>query len=108
MPVHVLPGEPDIVSELLLADPETERDAVAVPHPVLGNQPHQRTREPGGGGAAGAVRDPRVGPPQLLAQHTDNTERHRSEEHTSELQSLMRISYADFCLKKKNPYRHVT
>src|SRR3546814_1142492 len=31
----------------------------------------------------------------------------RSEEHTSELQSLMRISYAVFCLKKKkNKYRH--
>src|SRR3546814_7718195 len=29
-------------------------------------------------------------------------ERRRSEEHTSELQSLMRISYAVFCLKKKN------
>src|SRR3546814_4196697 len=29
---------------------------------------------------------------------------HRSEEHTSELQSLMRISYAVFCLKKKNTY----
>src|SRR3546814_2389408 len=28
--------------------------------------------------------------------------RHRSEEHTSELQSLMRNSYAAFCLKKKN------
>src|SRR3546814_10578550 len=28
--------------------------------------------------------------------------RRRSEEHTSELQSLMRISYAVFCLKKKN------
>src|SRR3546814_5665196 len=28
----------------------------------------------------------------------------RSEEHTSELQSLMRISYAVFCLKKKNQY----
>src|SRR3546814_10656668 len=28
--------------------------------------------------------------------------RDRSEEHTSELQSLMRISYAVFCLKKKN------
>src|SRR3546814_7097657 len=27
---------------------------------------------------------------------------HRSEEHTSELQSLMRISYAVLCLKKKN------
>src|SRR3546814_5163520 len=29
----------------------------------------------------------------------------RSEEHTSELQSLMRISYAVFCLKKKNQQR---
>src|SRR3546814_7572408 len=34
----------------------------------------------------------------------------RSEEHTSELQSLMRISYAVFCLKKKNKneYRNTT
>src|SRR3546814_3903479 len=31
---------------------------------------------------------------------------HRSEEHTSELQSLMRSSYAGFCLKKKNIYEH--
>src|SRR3546814_9557900 len=31
---------------------------------------------------------------------------HRSEEHTSELQSLMRISYAVFCLKKKNNKKH--
>src|SRR3546814_3052604 len=30
------------------------------------------------------------------------TQQTRSEEHTSELQSLMRISYAVFCLKKKN------
>src|SRR3546814_10480313 len=30
----------------------------------------------------------------------------RSEEHTSELQSLMRISYAVFCLKKKNILKH--
>src|SRR3546814_6527280 len=30
----------------------------------------------------------------------------RSEEHTSELQSLMRISYAVFCLKKKNKKPH--
>src|SRR3546814_4414062 len=29
----------------------------------------------------------------------------RSEEHTSELQSLMRISYAVFCLKKKNTHK---
>src|SRR3546814_9347434 len=31
----------------------------------------------------------------------------RSEEHTSELTSLMRISYAVFCLKKKKTKRHV-
>src|SRR3546814_2119901 len=31
----------------------------------------------------------------------------RSEEHTSELQSLMRISYAVFCLKKKKTNKHV-
>src|SRR3546814_4173631 len=33
---------------------------------------------------------------------------HRSEEHTSELQSLMRISYAVFCLKNKNKYNKTT
>src|SRR3546814_3853813 len=32
----------------------------------------------------------------------------RSEEHTSELQSLMRISYAVFCLKKKKKNNHKT
>src|SRR3546814_15826516 len=32
----------------------------------------------------------------------------RSEEHTSELQSLMRISYAVFCLKKKKQSTHIT
>src|SRR3546814_5012043 len=31
---------------------------------------------------------------------------YRSEEHTSELQSLMRISYAVFCLKKKNQVKY--
>src|SRR3546814_7276852 len=32
----------------------------------------------------------------------------RSEEHTSELQSLMRISYAVFCLKKNNNLKNIT
>src|SRR3546814_2077179 len=32
----------------------------------------------------------------------------RSEEHTSELQSLMRISYAVFCLKKKNNHNEIS
>src|SRR3546814_2759573 len=41
---------------------------------------------------------------RLVAAKTaaaQNTDEDRSEEHTSELQSLMRISYAVFCLKKK-------
>src|SRR3546814_1977191 len=37
-----------------------------------------------------------------LAIGIDIARQRRSEEHTSELQSLMRISYAVFCLKKKN------
>src|SRR3546814_1652439 len=37
----------------------------------------------------------------ILAWLVVERERARSEEHTSELQSLMRISYAVFCLKKK-------
>src|SRR3546814_7393076 len=35
-------------------------------------------------------------------------EKIRSEEHTSELQSLMRISYAVFCLKKKKHYIYIS
>src|SRR3546814_9254013 len=37
----------------------------------------------------------------LIGYLSDRTRSRRSEEHTSELQSLMRISYAVFCLKKK-------
>src|SRR3546814_9380021 len=46
--------------------------------------------------------------PSLIPVRARNssTESVRSEEHTSELQSLMRISYAVFCLKKKNTSQH--
>src|SRR3546814_6495741 len=37
----------------------------------------------------------------VLGRHRAGRDAARSEEHTSELQSLMRISYAVFCLKKK-------
>src|SRR3546814_2264037 len=43
--------------------------------------------------------------PQVQRQHQRDK---RSEEHTSELQSLMRLSYAVFCLKKKNNNTHDT
>src|SRR3546814_7764291 len=71
------------------------------------------------GEAAGLLRHrPQVGrsrsrpswQPHLIAKRISRCRRRfglrylvgRSEEHTSELQSLMRISYAVFCLKKKN------
>src|SRR3546814_982528 len=40
-----------------------------------------------------------------LAEGQEGQSVERSEEHTSELQSLMRISYAVFCLKKKNNHQ---
>src|SRR3546814_2014998 len=45
----------------------------------------------------------------LLATNDEvrRTAINRSEEHTSELQSLMRISYAVFCLKKKKKPKHI-
>src|SRR3546814_5852709 len=47
----------------------------------------------------------------IACDHYNRMESDRSEEHTSELQSLMRISYAVFCLKKKtqiNTMTHMT
>src|SRR3546814_6597935 len=54
---------------------------------VVDSKPARRGRQP-----------PRSGDLEEIAQIVPV----RSEEHTSELQSLMRISYAVFCLKKKN------
>src|SRR3546814_6978728 len=55
-----------------------------LPRPHVGIEPAHREQ---------LVVRPRLGHPPLFE---------RSEEHTSELQSLMRISYAVFCLKKKH------
>src|SRR3546814_20310550 len=69
---------------------------------VVGAQPHQPGEFQRGGDAGGDVAPgtaphagPHVRPPDPVAEG-----RGRSEEHTSELQSLMRISYAVLCLKK--------
>src|SRR3546814_13523076 len=55
---------------------------------VRPDQPRRKGARPAGRGADG--------------QGEVRRRLNRSEEHTSELQSLMRISYAVFCLKKKN------
>src|SRR3546814_1178304 len=60
-------------------------------HPLIGRSAEQELREL-------AISRGKSG---YVALYSDELEQ-RSEEHTSELQSLMRISYAVFCLKKKN------
>src|SRR3546814_5723221 len=59
------------------------------------------TAAPGAGRAQGSTR---TSPPPAAGISTERSplsQRRRSEEHTSELQPLMRISYAVFCLKQK-------
>src|SRR3546814_10325781 len=57
-------------------------------------------RAGGFNGTAPAAINPGGGAPVLQNTNLFKPEHTRSEEHTSELQSLMRISYAVFCLKK--------
>src|SRR3546814_6299938 len=64
----------------------------------LGDDGPAGLRDPGGRGAAPDG--------QLAAGRARRRAWTRSEEHTSELQSLMRISYAVFCLKKKIKSSH--
>src|SRR3546814_10739885 len=66
---------------------------------------HQANYRNGIDGAARTEESQSFGPRGILPQGAALSgccgRRQRSEEHTSELQSLMRISYAVFCLKKK-------
>src|SRR3546814_4448268 len=59
----------------------------------LGHFPHP------GAAIGGEELQPQLDPAHMVAN--------RSEEHTSELQSLMRISYAVFCLKKNTKYNKI-
>src|SRR3546814_3605504 len=62
----------------------------------------RRAERPADEGGADHVDHPRCAAAGIRA----GTGAARSEEHTSELQSLMRISYAVFCLKKKTKPKH--
>src|SRR3546814_6738274 len=67
--------------------------------PIRPRQDHRRFHLPGRRGKSPSTRLSRFG---AKLQRSPG----RSEEHTSELQSLMRISYAVFCLTKKNKKTH--
>src|SRR3546814_5490184 len=72
-------------------------DTIIVPSPEIGG--HVTHHQAGAAGLYGL----NIHSSAVDAEHyTVDLDQLRSEEHTSELQSLMRISYAVFCLKKKN------
>src|SRR3546814_7135495 len=95
--------------------PRSTRTDTLFPYPTLfraalfGARQADRTRAGAGAAAprgadradAAASRRRRCGPRAARCGRRCVEPRLRSEEHTSELQSLMRISYAVFCLKKK-------
>src|SRR3546814_4357029 len=64
--------------------------------------PAEQIREAHEAARAGGFQAPTMEQPQYNLLHRERVEaEYRSEEHTSELQSLMRTSYAVFCLQKK-------
>src|SRR3546814_2997952 len=94
-----------IAHELLLNDVVTWALAARAP----GFHRTSRAAEVFGCGSAVEPRTGLLGVEDATNRALDHVDRvKRSEEHTSELQSLMRISYAVFCLKqKKTTTRHV-
>src|SRR3546814_3229016 len=77
-------------------------DRVDGPRKVSGKAPyayerHDMVPDP----AYGVILGSAIAKGRIISIDSRDAESARSEEHTSELQSLMRISYAVFCLKKK-------
>src|SRR3546814_3013777 len=112
------PLEPEhrirIGNRLRPLDPVVDRRALGVSLPMLRDQCLSRLAfiETGSGGLAHfrrgefLDRTEHLHPgPAVLGQPESRLR--RSEEHTSELQSLMRISYAVFCLKKKTKHDYI-
>src|SRR3546814_8411544 len=95
--------------------PSSTRTATLFPYTTLFRSQLARTRDlpllarlfqaPGRGGF-GFLQIAFVGHARGFVCRPCRAQTGRSEEHTSELQSLMRISYAVFCLKKKKSILH--
>src|SRR3546814_2934079 len=77
--------------------PRSTRTDTLFPYTTLFRS--QRRHQPGGADRLDQTAE--IGDQAGRPHHPINRYAERSEEHTSELQSLMRISYAVFCLKKK-------
>src|SRR3546814_5251614 len=85
--------------------PRSTRTDTLFPYTTLFRSADRGAAAAAHGGAEASARLPRGAFPRQARAHLPGSagsgEAPRSEEHTSELQSLMRISYAVFCLKKK-------
>src|SRR3546814_2838875 len=102
----------DVCSSDLVAEPQRRRDTLglaagdgAAEHAARGVTAEIGFGQRVGDAAHTGRADRRGGERDQRFQHLDlplGIAAGRSEEHTSELQSLMRISYAVFCLKKTN------
>src|SRR3546814_6400342 len=100
--------------------PRSTRTDTLFPYTTLFRSPYQGCALPlsyGGADRAGgqchsvrrgASRACRLDAGQMVGAPRPCKTKERSEEHTSELQSLMRISYAVFCLKKKTKINTLT
>src|SRR3546814_11274822 len=86
--------------------PRSTRTDTLFPYTTLFRSPDQGRQRHRGGRRRHGIDDQCPAPAQRLAYRHPLWQR-RSEEHTSELQSLMRISYAVFCLKKKKIKRTI-
>src|SRR3546814_2676846 len=93
-----LAGLARLVPALDLVNPVRIRDPRVVAHLVADVEEDHQAR----GHADGEAEYVDEGVGLVLGQGPDADRKVRSEEHTSELQSLMRTSYAVFCLQKKN------
>src|SRR3546814_10309162 len=92
----------DATVETVGSDGQKRQYPIAEFHTLPGSTPHVENVLKPGELIAAVTLPPAVGGYQAYHKVRDRASyAFRSEEHTSELQSLMRISYAVFCLKKK-------
>src|SRR3546814_1411454 len=93
----------DVFFLMIRRPPRSTRTDTLFPYTTLFRSLRRRraARHQGWAKPTGAARGGEFYASTLSAFSVGSSVRIRSEEHTSELQSLMRISYAVFCLKKK-------
>src|SRR3546814_9604840 len=100
MPAQTLAAQPGLAAAPAAEAPAAPSHANAIKSPMVGTV--YLSPEPGAAPFVAVGAQVKAGDTLLIVEAMKVMNPSRSEEHTSELQSLMRISYAVLCLKKKN------